>query len=176
MVSYVDVHKLVSEAWLVYEEAKNLLKEGDIRDAAAKAWLVVETMRKAIMVAAKIPYEETKKINIAIPVFSSILIGLREKDLLDKYYTLQSTLHGMSFYEGLLNEEATVIYIIEAEKWLERAEKIIGKAGRIDATGLLKLAKDRARIKSEILSKSQELQALRLQEKAIIETIKAKIS
>jgi len=63
-------------------------------------------------------------------VFSSILIGLREKNLLDKYYTLQSTLHGMSFYEGLLNEETTTIYIIETENGLEKSKKISKKQAK----------------------------------------------
>ncbi|MEX0567615.1 MAG: PaREP1 family protein [Candidatus Njordarchaeota archaeon] len=42
----MDVDKLISEAWNIYEEARKLLEEGDIRDAAEKAWIAVEIMRK----------------------------------------------------------------------------------------------------------------------------------
>lgn len=139
--------ELLNEAWDVYEKALELLKEGDIRDSAEKAWLAVELVRKAIMVAAKIPYEETKKISIALPVFSNLLIALDEKAFLDKYYTLQSTLHGLSFYEGILNEEATVLYIKEVEDLLKEAQKIIKKASKIDASKLLEV--DKLRLKNK---------------------------
>lgn len=172
----MDINDLVLEAWNIYEEAKKLLEKEDIRDAAEKAWLAVETMRKAILVAAKIPYEETKKVSIALPVFNNILIALGEKELLDKYYTFQSTLHSSAFYEDLLNGEVAIIYITEVEKWLYEAERVIDKASRIDATKFLELAKRRLRIKSEILSKSKELRALRIQEKTIIESIRSRIS
>lgn len=172
----MDLDKLISEAWMAYEEAKKLLDEGDLRDAAEKAWLAVETMRKAIIVAAKIPYEETRRISIALPIFNSILIALGEKKFLDKYYTFQSTLHGMSFYEGLLNEEAIIMYVRDVEDWLSKAEEVVKRASKVNATKLLELAKKRVRIKSEILSKSKELQALRIQEKAIIEAIRAQLS
>ncbi len=124
----MSVDELVLEAWSMYEEAKKLLDQQDIRDAAEKAWFAVENMRKAIMVAAKIPYEETRKISIVLPIFNGILIALGEKKLLDKYYTFQSTLHGLSFYEGLLNEEATITYILDVEKWLVEAERVIKKS------------------------------------------------
>ncbi|MEX0567616.1 MAG: hypothetical protein Q6363_000450 [Candidatus Njordarchaeota archaeon] len=128
------------------------------------------------MVAAKIPYEETKKMSIALPIFNNILVALGEKKLLDRYYTLQSTLHGLSFYEGILNEEATVMYIIDAEKWLADAEKAAKKACKLDATDFLKIAKKRLKIQSEILSKSKELHKLRIQERTIIETLRTKIT
>ena len=128
------------------------------------------------MVAAKIPYEETKKISIALPVFSNFLIVLDEKAFLDKYYTLQSTLHGLSFYEGILNEEATVLYIKEVEDLLKEAQRIIKKASKIDASKLLEIAKLRLKIKSEILSKSLELINLRNRERAIIDDIKTQLS
>jgi len=172
----MDSDKLVLEAWSIYEEAKKLLDEGDIRDAAEKAWLAVEVMRKAIMVAAKIPYEETKKISVALPIFNNIMVVLGEKELLDKYYAFQSTLHGLSFYEGLLNEGATVIYVLDVEKWLSYAEKVVERARKLDATEFLKLAKRRLELKAQILSKSKELHELRIQEKAIIETLKAQIA
>ena len=172
----MEINDLVTEAWRIYEEAKKLLEEEDIRDSAEKAWLAVETMRKAILLAAKIPYEETKKVSIAIPVFNNILIALGAKELLDKYYTFQSTLHSLTFYEGLLNEEVVIIYITEVEKWLYEAERVIHKASKIDATEFLELVKRRMKIKSEILSKNKELQALRIQEKTIIESIRSRIS
>ena len=101
---------------------------------------------------------------------------MERKKLLDKYYTFQSTLHGLSLYEGLLNEGATVTYIMDVEKWLIEAEKAIDKASRIDATDLLELAKERVKIKSEILSKSRELHKLRIREKAIIEAMRAQMT
>ena len=39
--------------------------EGDIRDAAEKAWLAIETMRKAFLVAVGVPYKKRRALVIA---------------------------------------------------------------------------------------------------------------
>jgi len=64
-------------------------------------------MRKSLMVAAKVPYDIAKKISIALNIFNGILKALKLEPLLESYYYFQSTLHGLSFYEGILNEDLT---------------------------------------------------------------------
>lgn len=42
-----------------------LLDSGDIYDAAEKAWLAIETMRKAFLVAVGVPYKKRRALVIA---------------------------------------------------------------------------------------------------------------
>ena len=145
------------KAWKTYEKAIEMLNRGDIRDAAEKAWLAVENMRKAIMVAAKIPYETTKKISIALNIFNGILKALNAETILEKYYYLQATLHGLSFYEGILNEDITIDAILKAEEWLKETEKLINKAWNMDTKLLMNIKNERRKIQAEELLKSKEL-------------------
>ena len=69
----MEIRELVAKAWEIYEKALELLETGNIRDAAEKSWLAVETMRKTIMVASKIPYEKTERVNLALNAFSKTL-------------------------------------------------------------------------------------------------------
>ena len=60
----MDFNDLRNKAWNAYDKAIEMLKKGDIRDSVEKAWLAIENMRKAIMVAAKVPYDIVRKISV----------------------------------------------------------------------------------------------------------------
>jgi len=168
-MEYEDLRR---KAWEAYEKAVEMLNKGDIRDSAEKAWLAIENMRKAIMVAAKVPYDVTKKISVALNIFNGILKVLNAESLLERYYYFQATLHGLSFYEGVLNEDVTIDAILKAEKWLRGAEKIINEAKNIDARPLVDVEMKRKKIQAEILSKSMELIKLREKRTSIIEKLR----
>ncbi len=84
---------LINKAWESYEKAIKMLNKGAIRDSAEKAWFAIENMRKAIMVAAKVPYDFAKKIDVALNIFNGILKALNAESLLERYYYFQATLH-----------------------------------------------------------------------------------
>ncbi|MHA1675594.1 MAG: PaREP1 family protein [Candidatus Njordarchaeales archaeon] len=167
--------ELTVKAWEAYDKALELLRMGDIPDAAEKAWLAVENMRKAIMVASNIPYDVTKKVNLALNIFSKLLEILGHEDLLSEYYALNATLHGMAFYEGLLNEYTTKKFIIRAENWLKKAEKIIEEALKIDASPLVSLEEEKMKIKAKILSENMKILEIRSKEEKVIRALKEKI-
>jgi len=105
----------------------------------------------------KIPYETTKKISIALNIFNGILKALNAETILEKYYYLQATLHGLSFYEGILNEDITIDAILKAEEWLKETEKLINKAWNMDTKLLMNIKNERRKIQAEELLKSKEL-------------------
>jgi len=88
------------------------------------------------------------------------------------YYYFQATLHGLSFYEGILNEAVTIDAIKKAEKWLRDAERIIDEARNIDASPLADVEMRRKKVQAEISSKSRELIELREERSSIIERLR----
>ena len=171
----METRELKAKAWEIYEKALELLETGDIRDAAEKSWLAVETMREAIMVASNIPYEKAKKINLALNVFSKILEILDHEDLLSEYYALHATLHGMAFYEGVLNEDTTRRFIKRAREWLSKAEAILELASKIDASQLMALEEEKMKIKAKIISENMKILEIRAKESEIIRTMKKRL-
>jgi len=171
----METRELIAKAWEIYEKALELLETGDIRDAAEKSWLAVETMRKAIMVASNIPYEKAKKVNLALNVFSKILEILNHEDLLSEYYALNATLHGTAFYEGVLNEDTTRRFIRRAREWLKKAEAILKLASKIDASQLMALEEEKMKIKAKIISENMKILDIRAKESEIIRTLKEKL-
>lgn len=171
----MDIRELVAKAWETYERALELLEQGDIRDAAEKSWLAVEIMRKAIMVATNIPYEKTKKVNLALNVFSKILEILNHEELLSEYYALNATLHGMAFYEGVLNEDTTRKFIKRTEEWLKKAETLLKIAAKIDASQLMALEEEKMKIKARIISENMKILDIKAKENKIIRALKKKL-
>ena len=175
MVSLLNINELIKQAWESYEKALECLEKGDLRNAAEKAWLSVETMRKAIMVATKIPYEKTRVVSIALNVFSRIMNILDAEDLLLEYYAFQSTLHGLGFYEGILNEDTTERFIKRVELWLRKMSSLINKAKLIDARKILELEEQRIKVKQRLMVQAYELVRIRNQIREIINQLKASI-
>ena len=171
----MDVKELVAKAWEIYGKALELLETGDIRDAAEKSWLAVETMIKAIMVSANIPYEKAKKVNLSLNVFSKILEILDREELLSEYYALNATLHGMAFYEGVLNEDTTRRFIKRAEEWLRKAEALLKIVAKIDASQLMTLEEEKMKIKARIISENMRILDIKAKEDEIIRTLKKKL-
>jgi len=80
-----EVRDLIRLSWENYEKALELLSRGDYYDVAEKAWNSIENMRKALLVALKIPLEKAKTVSQGLVLFSDILRRLGKKELLKMY-------------------------------------------------------------------------------------------
>jgi len=57
----MKIEELIKRAQNYYLKALELLETRDFCDASEKAWLAVETLRKAFLVAMGVPYEKNQK-------------------------------------------------------------------------------------------------------------------
>lgn len=92
--------KYVNLALRMYDDALKLLEKGDIFDAAEKAWGAVESARKAFLVAAGVPEDKAGSVEFGVAFFVRLLRKLNRKDLVEKYYSFDYSLHikaSMSF-------------------------------------------------------------------------------
>jgi len=64
-VYILNIDDLVKKAREHYMHTLKLLDSGDIYDDAEKAWLAIETMRKAFLVAVGVPYKKRRALVIA---------------------------------------------------------------------------------------------------------------
>ena len=122
MTIAADVSRIFADAREVYASALERLEQGDIRDAAEKAWCATKRATDALILART--GEEPEK----SPVTSRELRVLAAKDrrvdgLVSRYYTRMGILHGDCFYLGMCEpvEETqrrireTLLYIQDAE-------------------------------------------------------------
>ncbi len=165
------VDELVMEARRNYEKALELLDRKDYYDSAEKAWKAIECLRKAILVAAKVPYEKAKTVNIGLPLFSDLLRGLGEKHALDLYDKLAYKLHIMGFYEDVVQpEEIQELVLIDTKKLLEILERILEKARRIDLREALKKLDKIQKIKRDIAQHNAKLAEVRTKYRNVLST------
>lgn len=62
MVVLLDIDELIEVVGRHHVHALRLIETNDIYDAAEKAWMAIETMRKALLVAIGVSYEKAKSI------------------------------------------------------------------------------------------------------------------
>ena len=126
MVLAQDVQALFNDARDLHQSALKVAEEGDLRDAAEKAWCAVNRATTALVLARADARPERS------PQVTHGLTGLadddfRLRDLADAYFVYQGLLHGTYFYDGKLDSPPTVTsqirrvadYIQEAERWAE---------------------------------------------------------
>jgi uncharacterized protein (UPF0332 family) len=122
MVITNRVTAIFTDARTVYADALERLEQGDIRDAAEKAWCATKRAADALILART--GEEPEK----SPVTSKELRELAAKDrrvdgLVSRYYSRMGALHGECFYLGLCEPiedterriRETALYIRDAE-------------------------------------------------------------
>lgn len=164
--------ELLSRAYDLYEEALELLSKKDYYDAAEKAWGSVELVRKAFLVALKIPYEKAKTTRYGLTLFSDILRHLGRRDLLKAYDRLMLRLHILGFYEQISSpDEIDEIIRDELPKFLDNMKELIDKAKNMDARHAAVLLDKINSIKRELLAKSAELYQMRKEYINYIESI-----
>ncbi len=122
MTITADVHRIFADARQVHAEALERLEQGDIRDAAEKAWCATLRATNALILAHT--GEEPER-----TTYSRIgLERLAQRDsqvqsLVNRYYSRQSSLHGDCFYLGICEPvdlierriRETIQYIMDAE-------------------------------------------------------------
>ena len=122
MTITADVHRIFADARQVHAEALERLEQGDIRDAAEKAWCATLRATNALILAHT--GEEPER-----TTYSRIgLERLAQRDsqvqsLVNRYYSRQRSLHGDCFYLGICEPvdlierriRETIQYIMDAE-------------------------------------------------------------
>ncbi len=117
-----QVSEIFADARTVHESALQALEQGDIRDAAEKAWCATKRATDALILARtgvepeKSP-ETSRMLNVLVSQ------DQRVRTLVGRYYSRQSQLHGECFYLGLCEPIAqtgrrirqTIDYIQDAE-------------------------------------------------------------
>ena len=124
MVVAQDVLRLFNDAKNLHESALKVAEDGDLRDAAEKAWGAVNRATAALVLA------RTDTLPVRSPEVTHGLVNLTDDDyrlfdLRRSYFDFQGLLHGTYFYDGRLGPSSKVIseisrvgeYILEAERW-----------------------------------------------------------
>jgi hypothetical protein len=101
MVAIDEVNGIFADARAMYESSLERLAEGDIRDAAEKAWCATLRATNALLLART--GEEPEK----TPETSGRLDQLARREpgartLVGRYYSRQQRLHGDCFYSGIM--------------------------------------------------------------------------
>ena len=124
MAATGEVSEIFADARKMHESALEKLSEGDIRDAAEKAWCATKRATDALILART--GEEPEK----SPETSRMLNVLVSQDqrirtLVGRYYSRQSQLHGECFYLGLCGPiDQTERRIIETADYIRDAETL----------------------------------------------------
>ncbi len=124
MTITADVSRIFADARQVHTEAVERLEQGDIRDAAEKAWCATLRATNALILART--GEEPER----TAATSRGLDALAHRDdrlrtLVGRYYTRQSQLHGQCFYLGLCEPlEVTERRIRETIQYIQDAETL----------------------------------------------------
>ena len=126
MTITADVSRIFADARQVHSEALERLDQGDIRDAAEKAWCATLRATNALILAHT--GEEPER-----TTYSRIgLERLAQRDdrvesLVNRYYSRQSSLHGDCFYLGIC-EPVDLIErrIRETVQYIQDAEALAG--------------------------------------------------
>ena len=124
MVATDRVNEIFADARAMQAQALQRLEQGDVRDAAEKAWCATKRATDALVLArtgeepelSRQTAQELRKLQGEDP-------AVRQYNLRGRYYTRQGALHGDCFYFGLcdpLDEterliRETIDYVIAAE-------------------------------------------------------------
>ncbi len=126
MTVTADVSRIFADARQVHAEAVERLEQGDIQDAAEKAWLSTLRATNALILART--GEEPEK-----PIYSRIELDRlaqrdnRVKSLVGRYFARYEQLHGQCFYLGLCEPlEVTERRIRETIDYIQDAEALAG--------------------------------------------------
>ncbi len=114
------VADLFADAQQVHAQAVERLEEGDIRDAAEKAWCATKRATDALILS------RTGEEPVTTARTTDELDDLAHRDpdartLLGRYYSRLGQLHGACFYDGRCNPQTerrireTTVYIADAE-------------------------------------------------------------
>ena len=117
--------EIMADARSLQQETVRLLEQGDIRDAAEKAWCATLRATNALILART--GEEPQR----TPATARMLDDLTSADarvgtLVGRYYSRQTSLHGDCFYLGLPPTRHTERRIRETADYIMDAERLAG--------------------------------------------------
>ena len=121
MVATSRVREIFDDAKAMQREALERLDEGDIRDAAEKAWCATKRATDALILARtgeepRTTARTTNELDTLADRDSNV------KPLVGRYYSRIGQLHGACFYDGICNDQTerrireTAIYVEDAER------------------------------------------------------------
>ena len=126
MVATDRVSAIFADARAVHADALRLLRAGDIRDAAEKAWCATKRATDALILARTGEEPELS------PDTSRGLVRLAAEDnaissLVGRYYSRQGHLHGTCFYLGIC-EPASEVHrrILQTADYISDAARLAG--------------------------------------------------
>ena len=126
MTITTDVHRIFADARQVHSEALERLGQGDIRDAAEKAWCATLRATNALILAHT-GEEPLKTLETRVGLDALAHNDNRLKILVGRYFTRQEQLHGQCFYLGLCEPlEVTERRIRETIQYIMDAEALAG--------------------------------------------------
>ena len=124
MVATDEVAAIFADARAVHQSALEKLAQGDIRDAAEKAWCATKRATDALILART--GEEPEKSPQTSRMLNTLLSqDPRVRTLIGRYYSRQSQLHGECFYLGLCEPaDQTARRIRETAAYIHDAETL----------------------------------------------------
>jgi hypothetical protein len=120
----VAIRDVFADAQAVHAQAIERLAQGDIRDAAEKAWCATLRATDALILA-RTGEEPNTSPDTGTGLDRLARENPRITTLVGRYYSRQSTLHGGCFYKGLLSDVPTI------ERRIRETDRYI-----LDAMGL----------------------------------------
>ena len=117
-----EVSDIFADARRMHAQALERMQQGDIRDAAEKAWCATKRATDALILART--GDEPFKTPDTSRGLDTIAHGdQRVRTLVGRYYSRQSQLHGDCFYSGMCDPlEVTTRRILETEQYINDAE------------------------------------------------------
>ena len=119
------VRELFADARSIHSQAVERFEEGDIRDAAEKAWCATRSATDAVILART--GEEPSTTSATTNNLDSLARRDAEtRQLQGRYYSRIHNLHGQCFYAGFCNDQ-TERRIRETSAYIDDAEALAGR-------------------------------------------------
>jgi hypothetical protein len=121
MTPVQDYAAIFADARDVHAQALERLEHGDIRDAAEKAWCAAKRATDALILARSGEEPETTAMTTE-GLFALAMRSDTFENLVGRYFTRISYLHGTCFYDGMCGPDTdrrireTADYIRDAER------------------------------------------------------------
>ena len=127
MVATDRVREIFADARTVYASALERLAEGDIRDAAEKAWCATKRATDALILARTGQEPPTTALTTE-GLLALARASTEFENLVGRYFTRISYLHGTCFYDGICGPD-TERRIRQTLEYLEDAEALADARG-----------------------------------------------
>ena len=124
MTITADAARIFEDARNVHSAALGRLVEGDVRDAAEKAWCATKRATDALILA-RTGVEPERSTDTRIGLERLANADQRALSLVGRYYSRQSFLHGDCFYLGICEPIETIERRIrETDRYIQDAESM----------------------------------------------------